>query len=226
MQNPIFDKFSIEAHFNRFYNPDNLLLKEVIAAMHEKVAILTRTTKDLAWHYRTCIDDVKQIWPNQKTDVIASLFALHIDINPIETIAKYLSHLNSDGIMLASVYGGETLKELRQAMLDTDLELFSGASPRIYPMIDIQDLGMLAMRAGAKYPVLDSEIFTYKFNDIIELINFIRSLGYSNCLSMRNHRIMPKNYFKQVEKNYRLITNDLIVTFEVITLSIINNLPS
>src|SRR5688500_6825125 len=49
--------------------------------------------------------------------------------------------LRPDGLLLAAMTGGRTLAELREALFAAETELTGGASPRVIPAVDVQDLG-------------------------------------------------------------------------------------
>lgn len=238
----IFDSNLAKLHFARFYNADNALIKEISASLTERISILKKNyggvlvcnhrdfpKTDLAIKRLHTVDlsnpDDKEVLFNDYYDLIFSFFSLHLANDPVIVMKNYLKALREKGVLLAVVFGGQTLKELRQAILKVDMEVFHGAFPRIYPMIDLKDIAMLALKAGFKTPVSDSDIYTYTFSDVRELINFSRSLGYSNCLTMRQKQILPKDYFEKLNQIYLKnfsYAGKLVASFEIVTLTAFN----
>ena len=60
--------------------------------------------------------------------------------------------LRPDGLLLASLFGGETLNELRLSLIEAESELTGGAGPRVAPFADLQDVAGLLQRAGFAIP--------------------------------------------------------------------------
>ena len=48
--------------------------------------------------------------------------------------------LKPDGLFLAALLGGETLKELRGSLLEAESEIEGGAGPRVSPFADVRDV--------------------------------------------------------------------------------------
>ena len=77
----------------------------------------------------------------------------------------------------------ETLKELRQALMEAELEIEGGASPRVSPFADLRDLGGLLQRAGFALPVADLDSLTLDYRNVFELIQDLRALGETNAVA-------------------------------------------
>lgn len=224
----IFNKSIARSQFKRLYSPANLLVKEVASSIKDRIQMLKGAPNDvLAYNAIGQFEGSKEltVWDSDDEDSLAtashdtviSLFSLHIANDPIKAMHNYMRCLKPNGLFLATVFGGQTLKELRQAMIKADLKLIGGTSPRVYPMIDVKDIGMLAQKAGFKNPVSDSEVFDFEFNDARELLNFTRSTGYSNCLYTRSKAPIPKNYLNELNSIFG--GSKIKATFEVNTLT-------
>src|SRR5689334_14879163 len=87
-------------------------------------------------------------------DLVLSNLDLHWT-NDLPGALLQLRHmLKPDGLLLASLFAGGTLAELRQAWLEAELAEEGGASPRVAPFADARDLGHLLQRAGFALPVV------------------------------------------------------------------------
>lgn len=116
-------------------------------------------------------------------DLVLSCLSLHW-VNDLPGALVQIRHaLRPDGLFLAALLGGETLKELRQALMEAELEIEGGASPRVSPFADLRDLGGLLQRAGFALPVADLDSLTLDYRNVFELIQDLRALGETNAVA-------------------------------------------
>lgn len=94
--------------------------------------------------------------------------------------------LKPDGLFLAAILGGETLKELRIACTLAHMEREGGISPRVSPLAQVRDAGNLLTRAGFNLPGVDVDEYTVKYNNAYDLIEHLRTMGETNALVQRN----------------------------------------
>jgi SAM-dependent methyltransferase len=97
--------------------------------------------------------------------------------------------LKPDGLFLTAVLGGESLKELRDSLMQAELAITGGASPRVSPFIDMRDMGALMQRAGFALPVVDSDMITVDYPHALKLMQDLRGMGASNAT--RNRLMIP-----------------------------------
>lgn len=97
--------------------------------------------------------------------------------------------LKPDGLFAANLIGGTSLHELRESLLSAETEITGGASPRILPFIDVQQMGSLLQRAGFALPVVDMDSLIVRYDNIFNLIKDLRAMGATNCLF---HSTQPK----------------------------------
>ena len=74
-------------------------------------------------------------------DLVISVLELHWQNDPVGQLVQMRRALRPDGLMLATMFGGQTLVELRAAMAEAEVEMTGGLSPRIAPMGELRDLG-------------------------------------------------------------------------------------
>ncbi|XP_027346513.1 putative methyltransferase At1g22800, mitochondrial isoform X2 [Abrus precatorius] len=94
--------------------------------------------------------------------------------------------LKPDGLFLAAILGGETLKELRIACTLAQMEREGGISPRVSPLAQVRDAGNLLTRAGFTLPGVDVDEYIVKYESALELIEHLRAMGETNALSQMN----------------------------------------
>ncbi len=116
-------------------------------------------------------------------DLVLSCLSLHW-VNDLPGALVQIRHaLKPDGLFLAALLGGETLAELRQSLLDAELEVEGGASPRVSPFADLRDLGGLLQRAGFALPVADLDSLTLDYENAFALVQDLRALGETNAVA-------------------------------------------
>jgi len=128
--------------------------------------------------------------------------------------------LKADGLFLAAMFGGETLFELRQSLMQVELEIKGGVSPRVHPFATKQDMGALMQRAGFALPVIDSEIVSVTYDNIFKLITDLRGMGQTNILAERNKSYVGRDFFMRVAEYYQEHFADadgrIVATFEIL----------
>lgn len=103
------------------------------------------------------------------------------------------SALKADGLFTASLFGGQTLHELRHAFLTAEAEITGGASARIIPFADVKDLGSLLQRAGFALPVTDVDTLTLTYAHPINLMQELRGMGEANALLGRSRKFLRRD---------------------------------
>ena len=88
-------------------------------------------------------------------DLVISSASFHWINDFPGTLIQILKSLKPDGLLLVNFFGGETLNELRQSLINAEIKIKGGASPRVAPFADLRDAGALLQRAGFALPVAD-----------------------------------------------------------------------
>jgi hypothetical protein len=96
--------------------------------------------------------------------------------------------LQPDGVLLACLFAGDTLCELRAAWLAAEAALRGGASPRVAPFAELRDLGSLLQRAGYALPVADIDHLVLRYPSALALMAEIRQSGLGAALQARSRR--------------------------------------
>lgn len=156
-------------------------------------------------------------------DLIVSPLVLHWANDLPGTLIQLRQALKPDGLLLASLFGGDTLCELRRAMLDADLDVTGGAGPRVSPFAGLQDLAHLLQRAGFALPAADRDVVTVRYADPIRLLADLRAMGETAALSERNPVGLSRRILERGLQRYRDLFTDTDgrarATFEIITLT-------
>jgi NADH dehydrogenase [ubiquinone] 1 alpha subcomplex assembly factor 5 len=118
-------------------------------------------------------------------DLVLSNLELHWTNDLPGALLQLRQALKPDGLLLASLFGGETLAALRRVLLEAELAEEGGASPRVSPFADLRDLGHLLQRAGFALPVVDSDTIEVTYPDALALMRDLRAMGESNAVAER-----------------------------------------
>jgi NADH dehydrogenase [ubiquinone] 1 alpha subcomplex assembly factor 5 len=118
-------------------------------------------------------------------DLAISTLGLHWTNDLPGALWQICRVLRPDGLLLAALFGGETLWELREALTLAEIEITSGAAPRVSPFADPREAGSLLQRAGFALPVIDTELLTVTYPDALALMRELRALGETNALRHR-----------------------------------------
>ena len=156
-------------------------------------------------------------------DLIVSALSLHLTNDTPGTLIQARGALKPDGLFLAALLGGETLHELRTALLTAESEVSGGVSPRVSPFVDIRDAGALLQRAGLALPVTDQDRLVVRYGSMFELMRDLRQMGMANMLAERSRRPTPRRLFFRAAEIYaeRFADPDgrVRATFDVVYLS-------
>ncbi|KAK7401488.1 hypothetical protein VNO78_13014 [Psophocarpus tetragonolobus] len=120
-------------------------------------------------------------------DLVVSCLGLHWTNDLPGAMIQSRLALKPDGLFLAAILGGETLKELRIACTLAQMEREGGISPRLSPLAQVRDAGNLLTRAGFTLPGVDVDEYIVKYESALELIEHLRAMGETNALSQMNH---------------------------------------
>ncbi|WJX36400.1 hypothetical protein P8452_24282 [Trifolium repens] len=119
-------------------------------------------------------------------DLVISCLGLHWTNDLPGAMIQSMLALKPDGLFLAAILGGETLRELRIACTVAQMEREGGISPRVSPLAQVRDAGNLLTRAGFNLPGVDVDEYTVKYESALELIEHLRAMGETNALSQMN----------------------------------------
>lgn len=160
--------------------------------------------------------------PHGAFDHIHHALCLHWCEDPVGQLIQCRMALKPDGFLTATLFGGETLQELRAALATAETEVRGGLSPRVAPMGDIRELGALLQRAGLALPVADSYRLTLTYADAFALMRDLRKMGEANALAGREPRFSSRRLFRRAAEIYVQTygaEGRIPATFDIVTLT-------
>ena len=155
-------------------------------------------------------------------DLVISCGSLHWVNDLPGTLIQIRQILKPDGLLLAMLPGGESLKELRQSFEQAEMQS-GGISPRISPFVDVRDAGSLLQRAGFALPVVDRDVLTVSYAHPLKLMHDLRFMGQGNALMhSRKHFTGSSTLMLAADHYLRHFSDDqarIPATFELVTLT-------
>lgn len=168
-------------------------------------------------------DDAQPPLREEAVDLIVSALSLQFTNDLPGSLIQIRKALRPDGLFLATIPGVGTLWELRDVLTRAELEICSGAAPRVAPFADTKDLGGLLQRAGFALPVTDVDRLTVRYDTLFALMHDLRSMGATSVLMDRSRKALPKSVFLRAAELYSKDHADadsrIKATFSLVTLS-------
>jgi NADH dehydrogenase [ubiquinone] 1 alpha subcomplex assembly factor 5 len=159
----------------------------------------------------------------QSFDAILSNLSLHWVNDLPGALAQIRTALKPDGLFLASLFGADTLTELRTALMEAEIAETGGASPRVSPFAGLRDAAGLLQRAGFALPVADLDTVTVTYPDLLALLADLRGMGEANLIVDRLRRPTRRTVFARAAAIYQERFADaqgrLTATFQVLFLT-------
>ena len=132
---------------------------------------------------------MKLPFEDESIDIVTSSLSLHW-VNNLPGLFKEVKRiLRKDGVFLGSMFGGESLFELRCSLQMAELEREGGLGAHISPFVEVQDLGNLLNRTGFTMLTIDSDEIKVTFPSIFELMRDLKGMAENNASWTRKNHI-------------------------------------
>jgi malonyl-CoA O-methyltransferase len=120
--------------------------------------------------------------------------------------------IKTDGLLMFSTFGPDTLKELRIAFDGVD------GYNHVNRFADMHDVGDMLVAAGFADPVMEMEKLTLTYDDVKAVMQDLRDIGAHNATAGRASGMLGKARWMRIVQNYETLRRDgkLPATFEII----------
>ncbi|MGH6974660.1 MAG: methyltransferase domain-containing protein [Stellaceae bacterium] len=156
-------------------------------------------------------------------DLVFSPLVLHWVNDLPGTLLQLRRMLKPGGLLLATLFGGETLSALHAALIEAEIESAGGASPRVSPFADLRDVGGLLQRAGFIEPVVDGDTTDVEYADAFALMRDLRAMGETNAQRERRKASTRRGTLARAASLYRdraaAPGGRVVATFQTINLT-------
>lgn len=134
---------------------------------------------------RVALDEERLPIAEGSLDLIVSLLTLHAVNDPVGALAQLRRALKPDGLLIAVVFGEETLAGLRAALYSAEAETAGRVAPRVIPFAGVRDWGAALQRAGFALPVVDLDRVRVRYESPDRLFRDLRGMGETSMLARR-----------------------------------------
>lgn len=172
---------------------------------------------------RVQLDEERLPFADASLDLVVSSLALHWVNDLPGALIQIRRALKPDGLFLGAVFGGDTLGELRGALLQAEAEVLGGAGARVSPFLDGYDAVGLLQRAGFRLPVADVDRVTVRYSDPLKLLAELRGMGETSAFADRSGPRLTRGVLARAFEIYaeRFAQDDgrIPATFDIVTLT-------
>ncbi|MDP3532114.1 MAG: class I SAM-dependent methyltransferase [Alphaproteobacteria bacterium] len=153
-------------------------------------------------------------------DLILSSTHLHMTNDFPGALKQFHTSLKKNGVFIGSLFGGETLMELKESFYKAEMSLTQKIFPHIMPMIEVKQLGDLLKRAGFELSLSTEDRLEVTYSHPINLLRDLKKMGESNTMIQRSRQFLSKRVFDSMCYNYvndfSIEDNKILATFDVL----------
>jgi len=146
----------------------------------------------------------------QTFDMVISSLALD-RTNDLATVFRECRRvLKTNGLLIFSMCGVETLKELRGSFID--------CKEYLHRFPDMHDVGDLLLQSGFENPVMEMEKIVIRYKKLATFFKDLKNTGTGNVHQKKPSGLFGKNRWQHALKRYETlkVDNAYPVTFEII----------
>lgn len=161
---------------------------------------------------RICADMNHLPLADASMDMIWSNLALQWLSTPDSALQEFIRVLKPGGMLMFSTLGPDTLHELRNAFLA------SNVPSAVHPFIDMHDIGDALLRAGLAEPVMDMEKIVMSYTNFKAVLHDIKAGGSHNATESHHHNLTGKRRWQLVNEYYEQLRQNgrLPATYEIV----------
>ena len=138
----------------------------------------------------------------ESLELVTSSLTLHWTNDLPGVLAQLRRALKPDGLLLAALFTGDTLRELRSTLTEAEVAERGGASPHVSSFVDGAEAGSLLQRAGFALPVVDVDTLRLTYTDAFALMHDLRAMGETNALRLRDRAFARRDVFLRAADLY------------------------
>ena len=165
------------------------------------------------------LDEENLPFKNNQFNLVFSNLYLHWSNDLIKVLNEIYRILRPDGLFLCSIFGSETLNELKYSLCTAEDKILKSITPRVSPFIRLQDAGSLLQKVGFQLPVIDRDSIKIFYDDMFSLMKDLKGMGESNSLIGRKKNFTTKKLFSEANQIYKKKfskNKKIYATFEIL----------
>ena len=187
------DLSTIKRRFERILNlHGGIEMRHAIAELYPSAKIID--FNDIPAQNAAVIGDEECLpFADHSFDLIVGNLGLHL-LNDIPgALVQMRRALAPDGLFLASFLGADSFGELRQSLLEAEIDITGGAGSRMMPLPDLISSAQLMQRAEFALPVVHQDVITLSFANPMQILQTIRGLGLANFSNARTKKPLRRD---------------------------------
>lgn len=159
-----------------------------------------------------CVDIEQLPFKDESIDMVWSNLTLQWCSDLERTFREINRVLTTDGLLMFSTLGPDTLKELRHAFAQVD------QYAHVNRFIDMHDIGDLLVHNRFATPVMDMEYITLTYDDVRSVMHDLKAIGAHTVVQGRHSGLTGKTKWQKVIAYYEAMraNGKLPATFEVV----------
>lgn len=206
------------ARLRTLYPDANIMALDIAADMLTfarakagRPSLMKRIFNNAPMQHYICADAEMLPLASESIDLALSNLALQW-CDPERVATEAARVLTPQGLFMFTTFGPDTLKELRAAFKMID------DKPHVNFFPDMHDIGDILVHAGFADPVMDQEIITLTYTDLMPLLRELKGIGAHNVLPGRATGLMGKTRWQRMLDAYETFRTDgrLPATYEVV----------
>tara|TARA_B100001245_G_scaffold104926_1_gene76433 strand:+ start:122 stop:1027 length:906 start_codon:yes stop_codon:yes gene_type:complete len=201
------------------FNKKKDIKRIFISDISKEMLLIAKKQKINKQKFFLSIDEENLPFKNNQFNLVFSNLYLHWSNDLFKVLNEIYRTLKPDGLFLCSIFGSETLNELKYSLCSAEDKISKNISPRVSPFIRLQDAGTLLQKAGFQLPVIDRDSIKIFYHDIFSLMKDLKGMGESNSLINRKKIFTTKKLFDVANKIYKKKFSEnkkIYATFEIL----------
>ena len=200
---------SAQSELQHLYGNDNYYSLDIALPM---LQFAIKNSK-FELHTSVCGDAEALPYKANVFDLVFSASTLQWCNDIASVFADCLRTLRPQGLFIFSLFGPDTLRELRHSFAQVD------SYPRVKNFADMHLLGDLLLQTGFSSPVMEAEKLTVEYQDPMQLLRDLKATGATNKLQSRSRGLLTKRQIDTMLNEYRkfqLPNGTYPATYEVV----------
>ncbi len=201
------------------FNKKKDIKKIFISDISNEMLLMAKKIKTNKQKIFLNLDEENLPFKNKQFNLVFSNLYLHWSNDLFKVLNEIYRVLKPDGLFLCSIFGSNTLNELKYSLCNAEDKISKSTSPRVSPFIRLQDAGTLLQKVGFQLPVVDRDNIKIFYDDIFSLMRNLKGMGESNSLINRRKIFTTKELFNQANKIYKKKFSEnkkIYATFEIL----------
>lgn len=127
------------------------------------------------------MDEEQWKFPENTFDIVLSSLCLHWVNDLPGCLEKIQYSMKPDAVLIGSIFGEDTLFELRSSLQLANLERKGGVAAHVSPFTRTADISALLMRSGFTMLTIDVEEINVGYPSMFELMRDLKGMGENNA---------------------------------------------